>query len=89
LPSGWRLVRLSNRLNETRMSWDAVLKCGSNLAMSPAWAVTSSLFWVVWACAAPGNACGTAPTTPSVAAPLSSWRRVISMGRHLRYVDRA
>jgi len=25
LPSGWRLVRLSNRLNETRMSFDDVL----------------------------------------------------------------
>jgi hypothetical protein len=25
LPSGWRLVRLSKRLNETRMSFDDVL----------------------------------------------------------------
>src|SRR3984893_1861481 len=48
--------------------------------MSPPWAVTSSLFCVVWACAAPGSACGSAPPTPSAAAPLSSSRRVTSMG---------
>src|SRR5206468_10920623 len=51
--------------------------------MSPPWAVTSSLFCVVWACAAPGSACGSAPATPSAAAPLSSSRRVTSMGMHL------
>src|SRR5712692_3293054 len=48
--------------------------------MSPPWAVTSSLFCVVWACAAPGSACGSAPATPSAAAPLSNSRRVTSMG---------
>ena len=31
------------------MSFEEVLKCGSNLEMSPAWAATSSFFWVVWA----------------------------------------
>ena len=31
------------------MSLEDVLKCGSNFAMSPPCAVTSSFFWVVWA----------------------------------------
>src|SRR5207245_1485203 len=35
LPSGRRLVRLSKRLNEMRMSFDDVLMCGSNWATSP------------------------------------------------------
>src|SRR6516225_9010192 len=50
LPSGWRLSRLSNRLNETRMSLDDVDRCGSNREMSPPWATISSRFCV--ACAA-------------------------------------
>src|SRR5499427_2694603 len=62
------------------MSCDAVLKCGSNLAMSPACAVTSSFFLVVWACAALGSTGGSAPAMLSTAAPLSRSRRVTSMG---------
>src|SRR5690349_20096798 len=54
LPSGCRLVRLSNRLNDTRISFEFVLKCGSNFETSPPWAVTSSRFCVVWAQAGPG-----------------------------------
>src|SRR5262249_28532447 len=61
------------------MSCDAVLKCGSNLAMSPAWAVTSSFFRVVWAWAVLGSAGGSPPSTPSAAAPLISSRRVTFM----------
>ena len=41
------------------MSFDEVLKCGSNLEMSPPWAMTSSFFWVVWAWAAPVAVRGT------------------------------
>ena len=33
------------------MSFEEVLKCGSNFEMSPACAETSSFFWVVWAIA--------------------------------------
>jgi hypothetical protein len=42
---------LSKRLNEIRMSFDDVLKCGSNFEMSPPWATISSFFCVVWAAA--------------------------------------
>src|SRR5437867_4012540 len=63
-------------LNDTRMSLDDVLKCGSNLEMSPPCATTSSRFWVVWAWAGPARAPGTAPAAPSAAAPLRSSRRV-------------
>src|SRR5215470_19295537 len=61
------------------MSFEDVLKCGSNLAMSPPCATTSSFFCVVWACAAAGTSSGTAPATPSAAAPLSNSRRVTFM----------
>src|SRR5215470_10472691 len=74
LPSGCRLVRLSNRLNETRMSLEEVLKCGSNRATSPPWAVTSSRFWVLWARAGAGSDWTTAPPIPATA-PLSRSRR--------------
>src|SRR5713226_6394930 len=60
LPSGRRLMRLSKRLNDTRMSLDDVEKCGSNFEMSPPWATTSSRFCVVWAWADRGT---TAPAT--------------------------
>src|SRR6185295_4809326 len=79
LPSGWRLVRLSKRLKETRISLEFVLKCGSNFEMSPPWAVTSSRFCVVWACASRSPAAGTIPAAPSTAAPLSNSRRVTFM----------
>src|SRR5215471_11267067 len=61
------------------MSLDDVLYCGSNLETSPPWAVTSSRFWVVWARAGLGSPCS-APATPIAAAPLSTSRRVMSMG---------
>ncbi len=48
-------------LNDTRMSLDDVLKCGSNLEMSPPCAVTSSRFWVVWAWARPRQGGGSGP----------------------------
>src|SRR5258705_2313519 len=79
LPSGCRLVRLSKRLKDTGMSFDEVLKCGSNLEMSPAWAVTSSFFWVVWATAGPPAVSGTVAAAPRAAAPLSRSRRVSSI----------
>ncbi len=37
------------------MSFDEVLMCGSNVAMSPPWATTSSRFCVVWAWAGPAQ----------------------------------
>src|SRR5882724_630616 len=61
------------------MSLEEVLKCGSNLAISPPWATTSSFFCVVWAWAAPGESWDIAPATPRAAAPLSSSRRVTVM----------
>src|ERR1041384_4209338 len=67
LPSGWRLVRLSNRLNDQRMSFDDVLKCGSRRARSPPWATISSFFWVVWAAAVPPRAGDSAAAAPSAA----------------------
>src|SRR5262249_26418527 len=77
LPSGRRLVRLSKMLNEMRMSFDDVLRCGSRLAMSPPWATTRSRFWVVCACAACGSP-ASAAAAPA-AAILSTSRRVISV----------
>src|SRR5882672_3257 len=74
LPSGRRLTRLSNRLNEIRMSFDEVEKWGSNFEMSPPWATTSSRFWVV---CAPAMLGARAPATPSAPAPWSSSRRVM------------
>src|SRR5262245_50454978 len=70
LPSGCRLTRLAKVLKETRMSFDEVLKCGSNFEMSPACAETSSFFWVVWADAGRASVTGTAPAAPRAAAPL-------------------
>src|SRR5262247_4345841 len=70
LPSGWRLVRLSNRLSETRMSLDDVLKCGSNFEMSPAWALMSSFFCVVWACAERARTFERVAAAPRAAVPL-------------------
>src|SRR6266851_9211735 len=79
LPSGCRLVRLSKTLKLQRISLDAVLKWGSNFAMSPPCATTSSFFWVVCAWATLGKACDSAPATPRAAAPLSTSRRVTLM----------
>ena len=76
LPSGWRLIRLSNTLNETRISLADVLMWGSKNAMSPPWAMTSSRFCVVWAWADDPSAGATAAAAPSVAAPFNSSRRV-------------
>jgi len=42
---------------------------GVELEMSPPWAVTSLLLLGGLACAAPGSAWGSAPATPSAAAP--------------------
>src|SRR5687767_3044001 len=75
LPSGWRATRLSKMLNEMRMSLDDVLKCGSNLEMSPPWATTSSRLAVVCACAGAGSSAA-APATPAV---LRRSRRVRSL----------
>src|SRR5581483_4718798 len=64
--SGWRLVRLSKRLNVTRMSFEDVEKCGSSFETSPPWPTTSSRRWVAWPAAgraAPGpSAAAAAPT---------------------------
>src|SRR5215467_485062 len=59
-----------------RMSLDEVLKCGSNLEMSPPWATTRSFFWVVCACALLASAGDNVPAAPRAAALLSSSRRV-------------
>ena len=61
------------------MSFEEVLKCGSNFEMSPACAETSSFFWVVWASAGRASVAGTAPAAPRAAAPLRRLRRVSSM----------
>ena len=52
------------------MSFEEVLKCGSNFEISPACAETSSFFWVVWATAGRASVAGTAPAAPRAAAPL-------------------
>src|SRR4030095_9620073 len=79
MPSACRAVRLSKMLKLHRMSFEDVLKCGSNFEMSPPWATTSSLFCVVCAWAEPGHDGGKAPATPTDAAPFSNPRRVIFM----------
>src|SRR5215813_10348617 len=66
-------------LNDTRMSLDDVLKCGSNFEMSPPWAMPSSRFCVVWALAREESATGAAPAAPSAAAPFKRSRRVSFM----------
>src|SRR2546426_3022105 len=76
-PSGRRLVRLSKRLNETRISFDDVLMCGSNWATSPPCATTSSRFCVPCECAGLGIPPGSAAAAPA-AAILSTSRRVIA-----------
>src|ERR1700730_12039916 len=62
------------------MSFEDVLKCGSNFEMSPPWATISSLFCVVWARAKVGKVCGIVLARPTAAAPFSNPRRVIFMG---------
>src|SRR5262249_42203549 len=79
LPSGCRLVRLSKRLNDTRMSFEDVLKCGSNFEMSPPCAVTSSFFCVVCAAADRGAVDGSTAARPSAPGPLRTSRRVTSI----------
>src|SRR5262245_33893286 len=74
-------------LNETRMSLDDVLMCGSKNATSPPWPTTSSFFWVVCACAGRASAPGTAPAVPRAAAPFSRSRRVNSMLGFLPVAD--
>src|SRR5687768_950089 len=76
LPFGWREMRLSNRLNDRRVSLADVLKCGSNFDISPLWATTSSRFCVVWASATSGRAAGSIAVAPATPAALSSSRRV-------------
>src|SRR4029453_17833584 len=83
LPSGWRLIRLSKMLNETRISLADVLMCGSKNAMSPPWAITSSRFCVVCAWAGPPSAGATAAAAPSVAADFNRSRRVSWLMDHL------
>ena len=70
MPSGWRETRLSKMLKETRMSFEDVLKCGSNFEMSPPWATFSSRR-VDWACAWPDSPPGSAAVAPSAATFLS------------------
>src|SRR6266542_2958859 len=79
MPSACRAVRLSKMLKLQRMSFEDVLKCGSNFEMSPPWATTSSLFCVVCAWAEPGIAWGSELATLTAAAPFSNPRRVIFM----------
>src|SRR5438552_3047253 len=61
-------MRLSKRLNETRMSLDDVEKWGSNFEMSPPWATTSSRFCVVWAWADRGTTAPAGRTRARVSA---------------------
>src|SRR5574341_1069302 len=77
LPSGRRLVRLSKRLNEMRMSFDEVLMCGSNWATSPPCATTSSRFPAPCEYAGLGVVLGSA-TAAHAAASFNMSRRVIS-----------
>src|SRR5207245_10989014 len=63
-------------LNDTRMSLDDVLKCGSSLEMSPPWAVTSSFLVVVCAAASPPSAGASAAAAPTVAADFRRSRLV-------------
>src|SRR5262245_22465059 len=83
LPSAWRATRLSNRLNEIRMSLADVEKCGSNFEMSPPWATTSSRFCVVCAWAGAASPGATAAAAPATAADFRSSRRVSSLIGHL------